>query len=147
MRVRWKESFEWVQSNCAEHFTQGLKPASFGALPQEHLTKSTLEHPDAASLVDIGSWMRLPAGQPACGFGAVNRVDLAGYVRCIVRRQKGKQGRDLFRLGVPPQRNLSIHFVEHRISVFGALHWGQHVTWRDGAHPYRRREFQRHRSS
>ena len=68
--------------------------------------------------------MQLSARQPARGFGAVNRVHVAGHVRSVVRCQKCKQGRDFFRLGVPPQRNLAIDFVQHCIGVFGASAWG-----------------------
>src|ERR1700683_882689 len=49
------------------------------------------------------------------GFGAVNRINMAGDIGRVVGGEKGKQSRHFFRLGMAAERDLAIYFLEHRI--------------------------------
>src|SRR5579864_4729599 len=86
-----------------------------------------------------------PASQPSRGLASIHRVHMPRGERRVVRRQIRKQPRNLLRRGVPPQRNLLIHFLQHRVRIFPALHRRQHVSRSHGAHPHLRRQLQRHR--
>src|SRR6266853_4888554 len=76
----------------------------------------------------------------------VHRVNLAGGVRRVIRRKVGEQGRDLFRPGVSSQGDFTVHFLEHRVSIFRTLHGSEHVSGGYGAYSNPGRQFEGHRA-
>src|ERR1700730_1520359 len=76
----------------------------------------------------------------------VHRVNLAGGERRVIRREVGEQGRDLLRLGVSLQGNFTVHFIEHRVSIFRTLHGSEHVSGGYGAYSNPGRQFEGYRA-
>src|ERR1700756_4537196 len=70
----------------------------------------------------------LSAGEFSCRLCAVTGIDVPSHISSVVGGEVGKEGGDFLRLGVAAERDLTIHFRKHLVSVLGALHGGHNVA-------------------